>query len=64
MEVPRLGDESELQLGAYTTATATVDPSYLCNLHHGLWQHEIPNPLSEAKDQKPTSSDSTGSLTH
>ena len=27
MEVPRLGVESELQLPAYTTATATPDPS-------------------------------------
>ena len=27
MEVPRLGVESELQLPAYTTATATQDPS-------------------------------------
>ena len=27
MEVPRLGVESELQLPAYTTATATLDPS-------------------------------------
>ena len=26
MEVPRLGFESELQLLAYTTATATLDP--------------------------------------
>ena len=28
MEVPRLGVESELQLPAYATATATGDPSY------------------------------------
>ena len=26
MEVPRLGVESDLQLPAYTTATATLDP--------------------------------------
>ena len=26
MEVPRLGGKSELQLLAYTTATATLDP--------------------------------------
>ena len=31
MEVPRLGVESELQLPAYTTATATWDLS--CQLH-------------------------------
>ena len=36
MEVPRLGVESELQLPAYTTATATLDPSHICDLHHTL----------------------------
>ena len=35
MEVPRLGDESELQLPAYTTASATPDPSHVYKLHHG-----------------------------
>ena len=34
MEVPRLGVESELQLLAYTTATATWDPSGICDIHH------------------------------
>ena len=33
LEVPRLGVESELQLSAYTTATATQDPSCIGNLH-------------------------------
>ena len=51
MEVPRLGVESELQLLAYTTATATQDPRRVCNLHHSSWQHRIPNPLSKARDQ-------------
>ena len=55
MEVPRLGDESELQLQAYTTATATTDPSHICEPHCSLWQHRILNPLSEARD-KPVSS--------
>ena len=32
MEVPRLGAESKLQLPADTTATATPDPSLLCDL--------------------------------
>ena len=32
MEVPRLGVESELQLPAYTTATAAQDPSRVCDL--------------------------------
>ena len=50
MEVPRLGIESELQLPAYTTATATWDPSHICNLHRSSWQHRILNPLSEARD--------------
>ena len=34
MEVPRLGVESELQLPAYTLATAMQDPSCICDLHH------------------------------
>ena len=34
MEVPRLGVESELQLQAYTTATATRAPSRICKLYH------------------------------
>ena len=50
MEVPRLGVESELQLPAYTTATATVtlDPSHVCDLCCSL-QH-ILNPLRKARD--------------
>uniref|UniRef100_A0A8W4FFK4 Fibronectin type-II domain-containing protein n=2 Tax=Sus scrofa TaxID=9823 RepID=A0A8W4FFK4_PIG len=52
MEVPRLGVQSELQLPAYTTATATGDPSLYFNsscvfpfeygdqLHHNcIWVH-------------------------
>ena len=27
MDIPRLGDESELEVPAYTTGTATQDPS-------------------------------------
>ena len=50
MEVLRLGVESELQLSAYTTATATQDPSHDCVLHHSSWQHWILNPLTEARD--------------
>ena len=49
MEVPRLGVDSELQLPA--SATAMPDPSHVCNLHHGSWQHWILDPLSEARDQ-------------
>ena len=51
MEVPRLGIELELQLLAYTTATAMTDPSRVCDLHHSSRQHQILNPLSEARDQ-------------
>ena len=36
---------------AYTTATATQDPSCICNQHHSSRQHWILNPLSEAKDR-------------
>jgi len=46
--LPGLGVESELQLLAY--ATATPDPSPVCNLRHSLQQHPILNPLSEARD--------------
>ena len=34
MEVPRLGVKSELQLLAYTTATAMLEPSHVCDLHY------------------------------
>ena len=50
MEVPRLGVELELQLAAYTTATAMQDPSLVCNRHHSSQQHQILNPLSKARD--------------
>ena len=50
MEVPRLGDESGLQLPAYATATATRDPSRICDLKHSSWQHWILDPLSRARD--------------
>ena len=36
---------------AYTTATATWDPSHVFNLYHRSWQHWIPDPLSEARDR-------------
>ena len=49
MEVPRLRVESELQLLAYTTATATPDLSHICNLHHSSQQCQILNPLDDAR---------------
>ena len=51
MEVPRLGVKWELQLQVYATATATQDPSRLCDLHHSSWQCQILNPLSKARDR-------------
>ena len=50
MEVPRPEIKWELLLPAYTTATAMLDPSPICNLRHSLSQHWILNPLSEARD--------------
>ena len=44
MEVPRRGVRSELQLPAYTTATATPDSSLVCDLHHSSQQ--LPDPLT------------------
>ena len=49
MDIPRLGVQSELWLPA--TATATSDPSRICDLHHSSWQCRILIPLSEARDQ-------------
>ena len=49
MEVPRLEVESELQLLAYTTATAMWDLSRIFDLRC-MQQHWIFNPLSEARD--------------
>ena len=52
MEVLRLGMESELQLLAYATATATPDASCICDLHHSSWQRRILiNPLSQTRDR-------------
>ena len=51
MEVPRLGDESELQLLIYTTAAATQDLSLICDLQHSSWQCQILNPLCKASDR-------------
>ena len=53
MEVLRLAVESELQVLAYTTVTATWDPSLVCDPHHSSWQPRILNPLSEVRDQHP-----------
>ena len=51
MDVLGLRVESELQLPAYTTAAATPDLSRICDLRRTLWQCQILNPLSKARDQ-------------
>ena len=51
MEVLRLEVKSELQLPAYTTATATPDPSHVCDLHHSSRQRQILKPMSETRDE-------------
>ena len=50
VEVPGLGIQLELWLPAYTTATATQDPSCICELHHSSQPCEILNPLSKSSD--------------
>ena len=50
MEIPTLGVSSELQLPAYTTATAMPEASRVCDLQHSSKQRQILNPLSKARD--------------
>ena len=40
----------ELQLPAYTTAMAMGDLNCICDLYQSSWQCQIPDPLSEARD--------------
>ena len=54
-EVPRLGVEWELRLRACATATATSDPSCVCDRHHSSRQRRILHPRSEAGDGTETS---------
>ena len=63
MEVPRLGVEPELQLPAYATAIAMLDPSCICDLHCSLQQCRILSPLYEARDWTYTLMDASGFLT-
>ena len=51
MEIPRLGVKSELQLPAYTTATAMPYPNCIFNLHHSSRQCQVLNPVIEARDK-------------
>ena len=50
-KVPSFGIQSELQLQAYATGTATPDSSHFCNLLHSLRQCQILNSLSKARDR-------------
>ena len=59
MEVPKLGVQSELQLLAYATATATATTTL--DSSHTLQQHQILNPLSEARDRTHILSDTMAS---
>ena len=51
MQVPRLEVKLELQLPAYTTATAVQDPGHVFGLHHSSWQRWILNSLRKARDR-------------
>ena len=44
------GVSLELQLLAYATATASQYLSHSWDLHHSSWQHQVFNPLTEARD--------------
>ena len=57
-EVPRLGVQSELQLPAYTTATAMPDLSIICNLHHKLMATPDPQPTELGQGSNPQPHDS------
>ena len=52
--------ESELQLPAYTIATAVRDQSHFCNLQWSSQQCWILNPLIEARDQTRVLKDTSG----
>ena len=54
MEVPGLGVDLELQLLAYVTATATDDPSRVCDLTPQLTAMPDPEPTGEARDRDRT----------
>ena len=43
--------EMEQQLPADVRATATPDPSCICDLHHSARQRQIHNPQREARDR-------------
>ena len=50
MEIPRLGVQSELQLGLYHSHS-NAGSELSCDLHHSSQQCRILNPLRKARDQ-------------
>ena len=53
MEFPQLGVELELQLPAYTTATAMPDLNRVYDLHHSSWQWWILKPTEQGQGWNP-----------
>ena len=53
MVASRLGVDLELQLPVYTIASATLELSCVCNVHHQLMAMPDPNPLNKARDRTP-----------
>ena len=51
MEVPKPGVKLEMQVPAYTIATAIGDLRYICDLCQNLQQRRIFNLMSKARDQ-------------
>ena len=49
-DIPRLWVKS-LHLLVYATVTAIRDLNFVCDSHHSSRQHQLPNSLSEARDQ-------------
>ena len=62
IEVSRLGVKSELQLLAYTAATAMHDLNHVCDPHRSSWQCRILDPLSKARNQTCILMNTSGSL--
>ena len=52
MEVPRLGSNGSCSCQPMPQPQQLrINWSHICDLHHHSGQHQIPNPLSEARDQ-------------
>ena len=59
LEASGLQVRLEWQPPAYTTASATPDPSRICDLNCSLEQHQILNPRTEARDRTHTLTDTS-----